>query len=321
MTRQKVPLKAGLHDIEADVYHSDPCERASLSSTVAKTILAQSPLHGWTISPRLNPGWTPIEKTEFDVGRAAHRMILGKGGEYAEIPPDLLASNGAASTKAAKEWIAEARASGITPLKSDQVAAIHQMAWAAKQRLRLHDIGFVPDESEVTAIAEIEGCMCRAMIDNAPEDPTIPLYDFKTTTDASPEAATKAIMNYSYDVQAAHYIDTWKAATGQDRRFRFVFQEKKAPFEVAVVELGSEALVIARKKIARAREIWRGCLASGKWPGYPIGVLVANMPPWFYDRWLERESVEADYAMAEGRDVYDIARKWQSPEGLTGEPT
>ena len=53
-------LGAGVHQIDGGAYHLDPCPEASLSSTLAKTMLAQSPLHAWTASPRLNPDWEPV---------------------------------------------------------------------------------------------------------------------------------------------------------------------------------------------------------------------------------------------------------------------
>lgn len=308
------PLNPGLHDIDADLYHSDPCERPSLSSTVAKTLLAQSPLHAWTISPRLNSDWEPEEKKTFDIGRAAHRAILGKGGGYVAIPEGLLASNGAASTKAAKEFIAEARDAGLTPLKELEVAQIEAMRLRAAEKLSALGITLDAEHSERVAIAELDGVLCRAMIDKAPPDPRQPLYDFKTTVDASPEAAVRAVMNYGYDVQAAHYLDTWRAATGEDRTFRFIFQEKTAPYELAVVELDQEALAMARKKIARAREVWRHCVTYDDWPGYPLGVHVVPLPAFFHERWIERESAEADHKRRTGYDILDQARRWQAPE-------
>lgn len=308
------PLGPGLHRIDAELYHSDPCEEPSLSSSLARLILGQSPLHAWTACPRLNPDWEPVEKKTFDIGRAAHREVLCAGSDYVVIPEDILAANGAASTKAAKEFIENARRQSLTPIKVEEANAVRAMASKVHDRLDQVKVWLDTDRSELAAIAEIDGAMCRAMVDNAPEDPGEPLYDFKTTTDASPDAVTRAVMNYGYDVQAAHYLEVWKAATGEDRRFRFIFQEKAAPYEVAVVELHPDSLAMARKKSARAREIWRQCLASGHWPGYPTGVHMIDLPEFFHGRWLERESIEADFRRRAGHDILDQARRWQSPE-------
>lgn len=306
-------LGAGVHQIEAEAYHRDPCPEASLSSTLAKTMLAQSPLHAWTASPRLNPDWEPVDKKTFDIGRAAHRAVLGAGGDYIAIPEEILASNGAASTKEAKAFIADAQAAGKTPLKEAEVDQIHAMRDKAAAKLAALQIDLDPARSEMVAIAQIDGVWCRAMIDNVPLDARLPIYDFKTCENASPEACQKAILNYAYDVQAEHYRQVWHAATGEDRVFRFVFQEKSAPHEVCVIELGADTLLIARKKIARAREMWGICMQNAQWPGYPLGVHRVDLPTWAIERWLERESYEADHKRQIGADILLAAMQLQAP--------
>lgn len=311
----------GILRITAEAYHADPCPQPSLSSSVARILLDQSPLHAWTACARLNPDYEPTDSKVFDFGRAAHRAVLGAGSDFIEIPSDLLATNGAASTKAAKDFVEQARADGLTPLKADDVAKIDAMRAKIAERLAANQIELDPAQSEVVAVAQIDGIWCRAMIDNAPSDPRTPIYDFKTTTDASPEATMRAVMNYGYDIQAAHYLATWKAATGEDRVFRFIFQEKTAPYEVSVIEVGHDSMTMAGKKIARARAMWRNCLEADDWPGYPAGVHRIELPEFMHTRWLERESAEADYRNRTGQDILDAARRWQAPENhrLAGE--
>lgn len=314
------PISAGVYQIDASQYHNDPCPEPSLSSTLAKVMLAQSPLHAWTASPRLNPQFEPVEKKTFDIGRAAHRAVLGAGGDYVEIPSEYLKKDGSinGNSNAYKEWDADVRSSGATPLKADQIAAIEAMRDIAHARLGSMGIDLDPACSEQVAIAQIDGVWCRAMLDNVPLDPRLPIYDFKTCESAAPEACLKSVINYGYEVQAEHYRQVWKAATGQERAFRFIFQEKAAPNEVCVVELGSETLTIARKKIARAREMWRICLRDQSWPGYPPGVHRMDLPAWAIERWLERESAEADHKQRHGADIIEAARLWQAPEGYQG---
>lgn len=319
VTLARSGLPWGVHQISDTAYHSDPCRHPSLSSTQARTLLYQSPLHAWVSNSRLNPDFVPTEKSTYDIGRAAHRRTLGAGADYVEIPADLLSSNGAVGTKAAKEFVAEARDKGLTPLKGDEVAMIEAMKVKLDVKLAEYGIDLDPACSEMTVLAEIDGVACRAMIDNAPLDPRQPLRDFKTTTDASPQACAKAVMNYGYDVQARHYTECWKEATSENRRFQFIFQEKTDPFEVCVVELGFEALEMAAKKTARAREIWGNCTASGFWPGYRSEVVQIELPAYFHERWLEQESMAADHKRATGADILDYARRWQAPQAIAGE--
>lgn len=307
-------IDTGIHRIEPAIYHADMLrEVPTLSSTLARLIIARSPLHAWAAHPRLNPDWQPVERKTFDIGTAAHKAVLGIGPDIVAIPDDLLAANGAASTKAAKAFIAEAREAGQVPLKPLEVQLIDEMATRARELLDQAGVGALdPERSELTALAEIDGVWCRSMIDNAPLDPAHPLYDFKTTTDANPEACMRAVINYGYDMQAAHYVATWKAATGEDRSFRFIFQEKEPPFELSVIELDEEAMQMAGRKLKRARELWRQCLESGRWPGYPRGVHRLSLPAWFHERWLDRETQEAAHKARTGRDVFD-ALAWQAP--------
>lgn len=315
-------LAAGIHfDVPEAVYHGDRlCASPSLSSTLARTILARSPLHAWTAHPRLNPAWEPVEKKTFDIGRAAHRAVLGRGGDYVAYPVEILASNGAASTKEAKAWAEEQRAAGRTPLKADEVDQVGEIADAVRRQIEAMGIRLDLSRSEVVALAEVDGVMCRAMIDNAPSDPRLPLYDVKTTTDASPEALAKTIATYGYDVQASHYLATWKAATGEDRRFRFIFVEKEAPYGVSVAELyrkpGDEAdwFDHADALAADARRIWGECLRSGQWPGYPARVAMIGAPGWHLTK-MEDRSDRAAAAPKPSNETLARAMAWQGPQG------
>ena len=286
-------LPEGIHQISADAYHGDPAPAPSLSSTIARVLLNQSPRHAWTQSPRLNPNWQPVEKKTLDIGRAAHRLVLGAGSDFEIYPADILASNGAASTKEAKAFAEDCRARDVTPLKAEDADAIFAMAQAVQARLDAMRITLDPARSEIAALAEIDGVWCRAMVDNAPDAPLGRfgkyLLDLKTTTDANPEAIEKTILNYGYHIQAAHYLDVWKAATGEDRFFLFVFVEKVDPFEVCLVRIMPGGLVIGQKQAREARRIWGECLATNDWPGYPSGIVEVDLPEWYQARFLERE--------------------------------
>jgi hypothetical protein len=326
-----MPITAGIHAIDAHTYHADPAPEPSLSSSIAKLLIDRSPAHAWTASPRLNPDWEPTESKTFDIGRAAHRAVLGRGGDYVAIPEELLASNGAASTKEAKAFIESARAAGQTPLKAADVELIETMAARIGARLKAAGVVFDPTRSELAAIAQVDGIWCRAMIDNAPADPRLPLYDLKTTTDASLDAVTRAVCAYGYDIQAAHYLRTWKAATGEDRRFRFVFVEKEPPFEVAVVELYADPdarpasdyspderldgdwFADAEQKLARARAQWRACLDANEWPGYPARVALIGAPTWHRRNSAAAHEYDPIIPAKPTAEALARAAAWQAP--------
>ncbi len=310
-----IHLRAGVHNIPGEVYHADPAPVPSLSSTLARLVINRSPLHAWTAHPRLNPDWEPKESKTFDIGRAAHRAVLGAGGDYVAYPEDLLASNGAASTKEAKAWAEEQRAAGRTPLKADDVDRVGNMANLCRHWLTDYGITLDPARSELAALAEIDGCWTRCMVDNAPADPRLPLMDFKTCEDASPDAIVRHVEGYGYDVQAAHYLDVWKAATGEDRSFLFIFQEKEPPHAIAVVRLLNSAghsgdwMEDAREKVHTARQSWANCLRNDHWPAYPPMILEIGARSFHRQKWQDTQA-----RSTASKSTIQAAAAWQKPE-------
>ncbi len=277
-------FRAGIHNLSSADYHADPAPEPSLSATLAKLITAKSPLHAWTACRRLNPNWKPLNKKTFDIGTAAHRAVLGCGDDYVAIPEDILASNSAATTTAAKAFVADARENGLTPIKQDEVSQIEAMRDIAHVRLAEYGITLDPARSEIAAFAEMDGIWCRALFDNVPENPALPIYDYKTCEDASPEACLKAITSYGYDVQAEHYLAVWKAVTGEDRKFVFIFQEKPEPNEVTLVALSGSFRDVGQHRAAKARRMWADSITTNKWPGYPVGLHEVDAPAWLIER-------------------------------------
>lgn len=282
-------LTHGICRISAAEYHADPAPLPSLSASLAKLVVSKTARHAWFASRRLNPDWEAIDKKTFDIGRAAHRAVLGFGDDYVAVPDELLSSNGAIGTKDAKAWVAAQREAGRTPLKSDEVEQVEAMAEIAAERLAERGIVLDPARSELCGITQIDGVWCRAMFDNVPPDG--PIYDFKTCEDASPQACVKAINNYGYDIQAALYRAVWKSITGEDRPFVFIFQEKPypGPHEVTLIGLSGMFLDIAEQRFARARRIWGECVTTNNWPGHPAGLHEVDPPAWLVERTYQEE--------------------------------
>lgn len=320
---RRAGVALGVHqDMPSGLYHSDPCGEPSLSATLIKELIGKSPLHAWTKSPRLNPDWKPEEKKHFDIGRAAHRAILGKGDEFAEIPGRFLSKNGAinGNSFSYKEWEHETRSRGDIPLKAEEIDKVHAMKAKADIVLAELGINLDPAQSELAVFARLEsGIIGRCMVDNAPLNPSEPLYDFKTCESAAWEKVEKSIYSMGYHMQGAFYREVWKAATGEDRAFRFIFQEKEPPYEIAVAELDFEALGIGEKQNRRAQAIWKICLKNNNFPGYRRGIIKVPLPAWYVEQWLNRETEEAEVKRRTGTDVYEAVSKWQSPQPFTGD--
>jgi hypothetical protein len=266
---------AGLYDIPAEQYHRDPVEGGSLSSTGARRLLA-SPARF-----RYDQDHPSAPKKEYDLGHAAHQLVLGAGPELVRVDADEW------RTKAIKEHVAAIRTAGAVPLRPADWDAVRAMA----EQLRRHPLagpllssGGVAEQTVVWR-DERTGVMCRAMIDYRTGRI---VADYKTTTDASNDALRRAIATYGYYIQAAHYLDGIAAVTGVEAGFLFMAQEKDPPYLVNVVQCDDEYLAIGRARIARAREIYRDCTESGIWPGYPTDDIPTLSPP----RWLAYQHEE-----------------------------
>src|ERR1035437_2800138 len=144
----------GMPEIE---YHAAP----GLSSTGMKWLL-RSPKHY-----RQNMDHR-VEKAVFDLGHAVHAKVLGVGLGVTVIPTDLLASNGAASTKAAKDWIALVRAKGEVPIKAEVFAKVDAIAEAVLSNPKAHTLLSLDGDTEVSLFADDPetGVHMRGRIDN-----------------------------------------------------------------------------------------------------------------------------------------------------------
>lgn len=267
----------GVYNLTAEAYHADPIPGGSLSSSGARRLLPPScpalfrheQLHGR--KPR----------RVFDIGHAAHALVLGTGPELVKVEADNW------RTKASQQAAAEARERGAVPLLPDEYAEIHAMADA----LHAHPVAgalFDPDfgrpEQTLAWQDAQSGIWRRAMLDWLP-DPgrgRLIVPDYKTTTCAAPSELSKTVQKFGYHQQHAWYVDGAQVLDlgDQDTAFVFVFQEKTAPYLVTVIELDALALRIGRDLNRQAIEIYADCSRSGVWPGYSDDVESVPLPAW-----------------------------------------
>src|SRR6266542_2753422 len=130
----------GFLTITADEYHLDQIgnDQPSLSAGIASILINASPKHAWTAHPKLNPDYQPREDKKFDIGKAAHRLLL----EGVDSVIVVEAENW--RTKAAQEAQAEARAAGLTPLLAREWEAVRAMVDAANSQLAEFSINPFP---------------------------------------------------------------------------------------------------------------------------------------------------------------------------------
>lgn len=106
------------------------------------------------------------------------------------------------------------------------------------------------------------------------------LVDLKTTQSLSKLSNT--IADFGYHVQAAWYLDMFNAASGEERtRWGFIFQESESPYEVAVVELDSDAIAKGREWYLVALEKWCHSHKYNMFPNpFDDEIRVIQLPKW-----------------------------------------
>lgn len=250
------------------IYHRQP----GLSSTIAKKIL-RSPAHANHYLKQ-----TQEPKQEFDVGLAVHAKVLGVGAQVDIIPDDVLAVNGATSTKAAREFIEQSRAEGRIPVKAVVGRVVNLMAESVLAhpiaRALFEQRGGNPEVSVFARDEEFDiDVRCRF-------DYLGPIaVDLKTMSgEATAEGFARAVAAYGYDVQKSHYDHTYGLVTGEHPRFLFVVVESAAPYLTAVHVLDEDFTRIGDAKARRARELYATAIHSGEWPGYPTEISIVRPP-------------------------------------------
>ncbi|WP_318205331.1 PD-(D/E)XK nuclease-like domain-containing protein [Streptomyces sp. SCL15-4] len=247
-------------DLTAEQYHAD---RTSISSSGLRALLAP----GCPAQFKYDRDNPPSPKREFDLGHAAHRLVLGVGEELVFTEYEDW------RTKAAREERDAIRYDGAVPLLAHEGEQVQAMADA----VRRHPIAgplFTPG----TGRAELSifwtdretGVRCRVRPDWLKELPGLVLAaDYKTIKSADPETVSRAIRDHSYHQQDAFYTDgIWVALNPADVRFVFVFQSKQAPYLITVRELAQQDRDIGRARNQRALRLYADCERTGIWPDW-----------------------------------------------------
>jgi hypothetical protein len=274
-------LKPGVHhNIAADVYHADPCKTPSASASILATIDSQSPAHAWVKHPRLNPDFEPENKTVFDLGSAAHNMVLRQDFWREEIEV-IEAANW--YSKAAREARDEAHEAGRHPVLRWQFEALEKMVGTLEAHPNASR-AFTEGQPEASLIWEDEktGCLCRCRPDWMPDDVSRPWPDYKTTQSAKPgEWDRRFLLDHGGLIRLAFYEEGIRVTTGHMPIIYLVVQEVTAPHAIVVRTVGqnSNMMVIARRKMRAALDRWAECLKKDEWPSYDLVGILA-LPEW-----------------------------------------
>jgi len=209
-------------------------------------------------------------------------MQIGTATHIATLEPESLDARVAAMpdgldrrTKAGKEEYAELAASGRIILAADD----YDMVLRIRDSVHAHPAAATllqGTRAEVTAIwtDALTGTRCKARADALCNSGKV-IIDLKTTTDASPDGFARAVVNFGYALQAAHYVEGFRAS-----EMAFIAVEKVAPYAVGVYCLDDAAIAYGRSMRERLMVQLDDCIRSGVWPSYGDQPLFLSLPRW-----------------------------------------
>jgi hypothetical protein len=264
--------------VSIDLDMPDPEYRAvpALSYSGAKTLMRSPALFAY----ELEHGRP--DKTEFDVGHAAHALLLGAGAPLAvAVDPKTNEPFKDWRTKAAQEFAKAARERGETPLLAAQEDAVVDMVTAVRSHPfagKLFEPGRGVPEVSLFWTDDATGTPQKARLDwliveNDEGRPEV--VDLKTCTDVRRIPLVKHVVEHSYHWQGPHYVDGGLAAHGVDGvLWRWVFVEKTPPHLVRVVEPDAEMWAAGRRFMGEARRRYAAYLERGAPIDYPTAELL-----------------------------------------------
>lgn len=281
------PLRLGpgvYSDVPQDAYHADPCVEPSLSSSLAKVLVAKTPRHAWLGHPRLNPKFEAEADSKFDLGSAVHD-VLSSDGRRVQMVHGFKDWRSGEAQKRRKE----VREAGLVPLLEDQYVQVATIVHRAREQMEAASVDLGQQESVL--IAEHRGVWLRAMMDSL----ALPwINDFKVTkiSLANDKALARHIVDTGYDLRAAFYIHVaellhpdWAGRIG----FRWLFLEEDEPHGLRIIEADATMREMGRRKMQFAIDLWSRCIAENRWPLFDGMPRTLPYPSFLENEWLERE--------------------------------
>lgn len=98
--------------------------------------------------------------------------------------------------------------------------------------------------------------------------------DLKTCICAAPDEFANCMRSFGYGRQARHYLDGCEALELGIHEFVIIPMEKDPPYCPNLFKVGEATLEAATEDLRRAKQIYKRCKDSGKWPGYAEDQLI-----------------------------------------------
>jgi hypothetical protein len=314
---KELAVDPGVYEgLSMDEYLAMPAANASLMLTLLDRCPRAAWFDSWLNPRRPASASTPAQS----VGTLAHALFLdGSRAKLRVIDPNDYPTKSSGNIpdgwtnkdiRAARD---EALASGDIPVFPDVAADVEGMVAEARAYLEtcrhaepaVHAL-FQPGggKSEVTIVWEEDGCLFRIRPDRLSADLCGDMKTTKTTAEPDKWGRTQ-LFGMGYYVAAAFYRRGILAATGNKVDSVYLAQEQDKPHLCSLIGLDPMACQLGERKAERAIMLWKRCMKTGEWPGYPARVAYPETPAWE----AAREEVEEAAGIP-----YDIEKLWEKPK-------
>jgi hypothetical protein len=243
--------------------------RSYLSSTDIRRIL-RSPAH------YKNP--TIQDSPALAFGSLVHEFVLLPDVAEARYRPKANVDGRTKEGKAVRDWEASLAAQqGVKFIAEADYNAATSIATSVRTHMGATSL-FTSGVAETAGIiSDFLGVNCRIKPDYRTDNHIV---DLKTCVDARPDPFVRSVINFSYQVQAALYVDVAEAIDGKKRDFYWVAVEKDAPYAVAVYKASDEMLEHGRQQYRKAIDLYKECASLDLWPAYSQQVQTLELPGW-----------------------------------------
>ena len=230
----------------------------------------------WKVRNGSNSAWITVgvlDPAGFNAGGITAIANGGTGATTAAAA--ILALLPSQAGNAGKALAAEMEASGIEAVTAQEMEQALAMAASVRSNSTVSSLlsnGAAETSHWWDDVATGMRCKCRPDWLSADGETIV---DLKTCQDASAASFAKSVAQWSYQVQAAHYLCGTLA-----KRFVFVAVEKILPYAVGVYELDAEAMVHGSVLRHTSLQRIQDCRAINSYPGYTDGIQTLHLPGW-----------------------------------------
>ena len=220
------------------------------------------------------------QKACYAIGSALHSLVL----EPDNFDNEFLVTNLDARTKTFKELVVNN--SDKTVLKQPDFENVKLMRHSIMNNPVAAKLLNFDGEAEASYFWKDKptGIKCKARLDKLIPDykGKIVIVDLKTTADASPHGFEKSMANFGYHRQAAWYSHAVANNMGKSPALYIIIAcEKTPPYDNACYIISREAIKTGWTECRQAIDIYKRCLNTDSWSGYPEGLTELHLPKWY----------------------------------------